>query len=256
MSKFKKFLVFGMMFIMVAFAVLSGVTSESAFATEGEDETTTTPLPPYHKVYTYTDETVGIEVVLEYTSNVALEGDVEISISRETDEVKLKKYRKYSKKKIDSAEIGEVILVNISATNEADAEKLNGQFKYTIKLPKSYKKKELAVIPFNDQRTPQSLKNVTLNEENKITFSGSQSATAYAIVYNGAYIQVFWIIVVLLVVLIVCVTVKVICLRRDNPEYAEKKKQKAIAKKKAEHKQNKRMAKELKRERDKLKHKT
>ena len=216
-----------------------------------EEET----LPPYNKTYTYKAPSRGFEVTLEYSSVVGLHGDMVATFSEETNEETLKKFETYCKKKIDAASIGEVFYVDYELTSAEDNDKLRGQLKYTVKLPKFYHNKEVAVIPFLDYRSPQTLQPATVDDNGCITFFGNNSSYAYAIVYNGVYKQIILIVIILVVVLVLCVLIKIYCLRKDNPEIKERKKQKAIEKKKAEHKQNKRLAQELKREKERLKRK-
>ena len=78
---------------------------------------------------------------------------------------------------------------------------------------------------------------------------------AFAIVYNGAYKDIILIGIIMLTFLILCIIIKVVCVRKDNPYVKEKKTQKAIQKKKAEHKKNKKLAQNLKREKERLKEK-
>lgn len=243
----KKFIVFALLGLMIiSYGLLCKPTPTHAEEPE---------IVPYEKSYQFADEEKGVEINLDYKTTALIKGEISVEFELEKDEKDLERYKKYAQTKINSAEIGEVFYAKLSSTDPDDEKKLGGMFKYTVKLPKFYKNKELAVITFSDERTAKSIKEVTVAEDGTISFTGSSSVYAYAIVYNGAYKQVFWVIVVLIVVLAICVTVKVLCLRKDNPEIKERKKQKAINKKKQMHKQNKKLAQELKREREKLKHK-
>ena len=241
-------MVFALAGLMVIFGGLAGATS-TAHADEGDEKNY------FKNSYHFIDSEKGVEVNLDYESSAKIYGEVNIEMGLETNQENLDRYETYARKKIDSADIGEVILVSITPTNSSDETHLNGFFTFKVDLPKFYDKKELAVIPFNDARTAQAVKQVTVNNDGTISFSGNVSATAYVIVYNGAYKDVIAIVILLLIVLIICVTVKILCLRKDNPAYLEKKKNKAIKKKKQQHKQNKKLAQELKREREKLRHK-
>lgn len=193
------------------------------------------------------------EVTLNYTSRGELLGEPTIVVSIEENEETLKKMEKFAKKKVDASSIGEVVYISTTSSNPEDERNLNGEYKITIKLPKFYHNKEIALIPFSDERTPQNLRNIAENEDGSFTFYGSTSIYAYAIVYNGMYRHIILIVIILLVLLVLCVTIKILCLRKDNPELKEKKKQKAIEQKKNEHKQNRKLAQELKREKEKLK---
>ena len=208
----------------------------------------------FYGTYNFNDPTREVNVTLEYSSLGVLEGEVEAEIHTENNEETLKKFEKYVRKKIDSADVGEVIYVTMTPTNAADAESLQGDYKFTVKLPKFYKNKDLAVMPFTDYRSPQNVKSVTKHSDGSISFEGTHSAYAYVICYNGVYKQIICIAIIMVIVLAICILVKIYCLRKDNPEFKEKKKEKAIAKKKAPNKQNKKLAQALKRERDKLKH--
>lgn len=213
---------------------------------------TTQLLPPYQREYTYKSEARELEVSLKYTYLSGFYGEMMVEMKAETDEATLKKFEKYCKKSIDSASIGEVIFVTRTYSDPQDANK-SGIQSFTIKLPKFYKNKDVAVIPFEDYRSPQKVKECTVDEDGCINFIGNNNAYAYAIIYNGVYKDIILIGIILLVVLIICVLVNIICLRKDNPYYKEKKVQKAINKKKAEHKKNKRLAQQLKREKEKMK---
>ena len=248
MKKFKKILVFALVGLMVILNGLAGVPTKA----HAEEET---PRAHFKKSYQFIDNEKGVEVNLDYEAAADLAGEVDVQISLETNQENIDRYEKYARKKIDSADIGEIILVSMTPTNQEDAQRLNGLLKFKAKLPKFYKNKELAVIPFSDERTAQAPKQVTVHDDGTITFSGNITATAYVIVYNGAYKDVIAIVILLLLVLIICVTVKILCLRKDNPAYLEKKKNKAIKKKKQQHKQNKKLAQELKRERERMKQK-
>lgn len=241
-------MVFALAGLMVFLSGLAGVT---ATAQAEEDDGKQFFKNSYH----FADSEKGVEVNLNYESSAKIYGEVNIEIQLETNQENLDRYQTYARKKIDSADIGEVILVSVTPTNPADETHLNGFFTFKVDLPKFYDKKELAVIPFTDARTAQSVKQITVHDDGTISFAGNITATAYVIVYNGAYKDVIAVIILLLVVLIICVTVKILCLRKDNPAYLEKKKDKAVKKKKLQHKQNKKLAQELKREREKLRQK-
>jgi len=233
--------------VTALFAGLAGGTT--SLSAQASDTT-------YKNSYSFHDAERDVGIDLNFQSIATIQGDVNITLAVEHNDETLKNFQKYARKKIDSAAIGEVIYVSISATNEEDAENLSGTYKFTVSLPKSYNKKELAVIPFTDYRSPQNIRTITKNDDGTYSFIGDKNSYAYAIVYNGAYKQVIWIIIIMIIVLIVCVLVKIYCLRRDNPEIQERKKQKAVAKKKQQHKKNKKIAQELKREREKLKSKS
>ena len=173
----------------------------------------------------------------------------------ETNKETLKKFEKYTRKKVDSGDVGEVIYITTTYSNELDKEQVSPTYLIKIKLPKFYAKKELAVIPFTDYRSPQKLRSVKVDKDGCITFAGYSNMYAFAIVYNGAYKDIILIGIIMLTFLILCIIIKVVCVRKDNPYVKEKKTQKAIQKKKAEHKKNKKLAQNLKREKERLKEK-
>lgn len=246
MKNFKNILLLALVGVMVGMGVFASTktTHQANCATN-----------QFKKTFQYSSTERDFSVSLLYSTYTELHGDVEITMTAETNKETLKKFEKYCKKKIDAASIGEVFYVTTTATNPVDQEELNGQYTFKVKLKKFYKNKDLAVIPFNDYRSPQSLKAVTVENDGSISFIGNKNAYAYAIVYNGAYKDLILIGILLLTVLIICVLVKIYCLRKDNPIYKEKKKQKAIKTKKEIHKENRKLAQELKRERDKIKRK-
>lgn len=247
MKKFKLFLSF-MLFALLAGAAVLSPTSTFIASAEGTQDY----RPPYNKKFTVASAERECEVTLDYQYVAGLVGEFYAEISIETNEDTLKQFEKYCKKKIDAASIGEVFYVTKGVTNEEDKNRIYGTYSYKVKLPKFYHNKDVAVIPFNDYRSPQTVKSVTVNDEGYISFLGSSAAYAYAVVYNGVYKDIILIGIILLAILIICVVIKILCLRRDNPYIQDKKKEKAIAKKKAEHKNNKKIAKELKRQKEKL----
>ena len=248
---------------MVAVSVLVGfmsTQSNTAFA-----ETPQWEKSKLERNFSMTDSEKGVEILLSYTTYIETPGDITIEMAPEHDEQTLENFQKYVKKEIDSASVGEVFYVNMIPTDEENTDLTNGSMNFRVKLPKFYNKfytkrdmergatiDNIAVIPFKDYRTPQRVKAVKIDKEGYITFSGNTSAYAYAIVYNGVYKQIIVIVLILLTVLGICIWVKLICLRKDDPEYKEKKKQKAIQEKKEQHKINKRLAQELKREKERL----
>ena len=86
-----------------------------------------------------------------------------------------------------------------------------------------------------------------------ISFSGTEKHYAYAIVYNGVYKDLILIGVILVILLVICVLVKIYTVRKDNPIYLEKKKDKATKQAKEAHKQNKKVQQALKRQKEKEK---
>lgn len=243
---------------MVGVSVLAGYKSIGTNTVLAEE-----PAPEKIKLeknFYMTDDEKNVEVSLSYTTFIETSGDITIEMTPEHDEEKLEKFQKYVKKQIDSADVGEVFYVNMIPSDENNTQLTNGVMTFKVKLPRFYNKfrgsTDLAVIPFEDYRTAQRVKAVRWEEDGSITFTGNTSSYAYAIVYNGVYKQIILIVIILLVILGICVWIKIICLRKDNPEYLEKKKQKAIQQKKEQHKVNKRLAQELKREKEKIsKHK-
>jgi len=251
MMKFKKIVSILCLAVLVSVSVALGFitpTQNKAFA----EEPTPPELPKFEKTFSATDETNGLAVSLEYSTVTGVAGTVDFEITFEHNEEALEKFQKYAKKDIDAASVGEVFYVKAIPSDPEDKNLVNGKYTFKIKLPKFYHNKDVAVIPFNDYRTTQTVKAVTVDEDGYIKFYGNQNAYAYAIVYNGVYKQIILIGVIMLVLLIICVTVKIYCLRKDNPEYQEKKKQKAIQQKKEQHKVNRKLAQELKREKEKL----
>lgn len=248
MEKLKKIFSLTFLGIIVAVSVLIGFVSpqsNSVFAEEPEK----TRL---EKNFSMTDEERNYVVNLRYKTYSETSGDIEITMTPEHDEEKLKTFQKYVKKSIDSADVGEVFYVTLTPSDPDNTTIMNASMEFNVKLPKFYKNKEIAVIPFNDYRTTQRVVAVTVQDDGFVRFYGSTKAYAYAIVYNGIYKDIILIGIILFSVLIICVLVKVYCLRKDNPVYIEKRKEKATAKKKEQHKQNKRLAQELKREKEKL----
>lgn len=255
MKNFKKIISLLTFGVMVAVSVLIGFVSTEKFTASAEEP----PEPEIIKLekqFSMTDEERGVEVMLTYTTFVETAGDITIEMTPEHNEETLEKFEKYVKKSIDSADVGEVFYVNMIPSDPENASLSNGSMTFKVKLPKFYKKfrkaDNIAVMPFKDYRTTQRVKAVKIDDEGYITFTGNTSAYAYAIIYNGVYKQVILIVAILLAVLGICVWIKIICLRRDNPEYKEKKKQKAIQQKKEQHKVNKRLAQELKREKERI----
>lgn len=252
MEKFKKFISYFFVSLMVAMVLIPLALPHTAYAEEPEQQ----PEPEtktINKTINFEEPTKEYSISLNYKGSGLYSDDVNISISSEQNEEILKKFEKYAKKKVDAGDIGEVFYVTTEYQDEKDKNNLSSSYKFTIKLPKFYHNKELAIIPFTDQRTTQSVKPVTVDESGSISFNGNRTAYAYVLVYNGVYKDIILIVLILIVVLVICVSVKVICLRKDNPYYQEKKRDKAIAKKKAQHKQNKKLAQALKREKEKIK---
>ena len=239
---------------MVAVSVLIGYISP--FKNSALAETPQWEKIKLEKEFSMTDEERNVYVSLSYTTYLETAGDITIEMTPEHDEQKLETFQKYVKKELDSADVGDVFYVNMIPSDEENNDLTNGVMTFNVKLPKFYNKfknsDNIAVVPFQDYRTPHRIKKVEWEDDGSITFVGNTSAYAYAIVYNGVYKQVIIIVLILLTLLGICVWVKIICLRKDNPEYKEKKKQQAIEKKKEQHKTNKRLAQELKREKEKL----
>jgi len=242
------------MSVLVALTMIAGFVSpghKKAYAESDPNES----LPIFEKTFTMVDTEREVEVTLDYKTLVGVEGTIDFEITPEHNEETLEVFKKYVKKAIDSADVGEVFYVSANPSDPDSKELINGRYNFKIKLPKFYHNKDVAVIPFTDYRTTQRVKSTTVDDDGYITFTGNAQAYAYAIVYNGVYKQIILIGVIMLVILVICVLVKVYCLRKDNPQYKEKKKQKAIEQKKEQHKVNKRLAQELKREKEKLKKK-
>ena len=248
MKKCKK--VFSLLFlgVVVAVSVLIGFAPSQNNIVFADEQ----PKTKLEKNFEMTDTEKDYVVKLKYSTLLETDGDINITMEPEHDEEKLEVFQKYVKKSIDSASVGEVFYVTLEPTGSDNSVLLHGNMEFKVQLPKFYRNKELAVIPFKDYRTTQRVIAVTIDDDGIMTFYGNTTAYAYAIVYNGIYKQIILIIAILLAVLGICVTVKIYCLRKDNPEYIEKKKQKATEKKKEQHKLNKRMAQELKREKEKL----
>lgn len=255
MKNFKKITSILCLCVLVAIATMIGFMSPSQQKAQAQqpDQTTSEPLPIFEKTVSMVDSEREVEVTLEYKTLVGVEGTIDFEITPEHDEETLEVFKKYVKKSIDSADVGEVFYVTANPSNPDDYDLTNGKYNFKVKLPKFYHNKDVAVIPFADYRTTQRVKSATVDDDGYITFVGNSNAYAYAIVYNGVYKQIILIGIIMLVVLIICVSVKVYCVRKDNPIYKEKKKNKAIQKKKEQHKVNKRIAQELKREKEKLK---
>lgn len=249
MKTFKKIISIICLSILVAGSVFAGSISSNNFANAEESQPQITQL---EKTFSMKDDVSGMDVELTYSTILLTEGDIDIVMSAEHDEEKLETFQKYVKKSIDSASVGEVFYVTMTPSDPTNNKLVNGTMKFKIKLPKFYKNKELAIIPFQDYRTAQRVKSAEMDDEGYITFYGNTTAYAYAIVYNGIYKHIILIAIIMVVVLTICILVKIYCLRKDNPEYKEKKKQKAIQEKKEQHKQNRRLAQELKREKEKL----
>lgn len=247
MDKLKKFFIILLMMLMVTGIVVSPVLVSSA-----EEEE---PKPvPYNNTYEFNLPERELSAEITYKAPSGITGDVDISMSAETNKETLKKFEKYTRKKVDAGDVGEVIYVTTTYSVPEDEQNVNPTYSIKVKVPKFYHKKELAVIAFSDYRSPQkSITPVKADKDGYITFTGNKNAYAYALIYNGAYKDIILIVILLLTMLIICVLVKILCVRRDNPYYQDKKKQKAIAKKKAEHKKNKHLAQELKREKERLK---
>ena len=143
MKKFKSILSLILLTLLVGGFTLGGSLIPNKTFAESSN------LTPYHNTYTYSAPTRGYDVTLEFTSVVGLEGDVVVSFQEEANEETLKKFEKYCKKKLDAGDIGEVFYVSYSLTNEeADKKNFNGQLKYTVKLPKFYKNKEILIFCF------------------------------------------------------------------------------------------------------------
>ena len=254
MTNFKKITSLLYMGILVACAVIVGFISPPQLQAHAETDPNE-ELPIFQKKFTMIDSEHKVEVTLDYKTFVGVNGTVEFEMAPEHDEQKLETFGKYVKKAIDTADVGEVFYVTANASDPDDYNLINGSYSFKIKLPKFYHNKEVAVIPFSDYRTTQRVKQAEVDDEGYIKFTGNSNAYAYAIVYNGVYKQIILIGIIMLSLLIICVLVKIYCLRKDNPYHKEKKAEKAIEKKKEKHKINRRLAQELKREKEKLKKK-
>lgn len=197
----------------------------------------------------------NIKIDLTYTElglPKILDKEVTIELTQEKDEETLKKFHKYVKKKIDSADIGFVFYC--TTTFDGQTENLpNATYNFVVTIPKNLRNKELAVIPFKDYRTTTTTIPVVPDANGIISFSGTEKHYAYAIVYNGVYKDLILIGVILVILLVICVLVKIYTVRKDNPIYLEKKKDKATKQAKEAHKQNKKLQQALKRQKEKEK---
>lgn len=257
MDKIKKIFCYILLIILVGGATCIGFLPQNCLTTfaEGEESGKTTPeiLPPYENSYSVESSARKVTVNLKVNITLGLHGDLTADLAIEENKDTLKQFQKYVKKQIDSADIGELFYATLTPTSTEDKTPISARQQYKVYLPKSYKHKDVAVIPFTDYRTTQRVISATIDKTDcSITFFGNNSAYAYAIVYNGVYKQIIWIAIIMVAVLTICILVKIYCLRKDDPYYKDKKAQKEIAKKKAKHKENRKLAQELKREKEKL----
>ena len=233
---------------MVSLSVLIGFVTPQTNSVLAEEP----PKTQLEKHFSMTDNERNYEVKLKYRTYTETTGDMEITMTAEHDTEKFKTFEKYVKKQIDSADVGEVFYVTMTPSDPENTSLMNASMEFRVKLPKFYKNKDIAVVPFKDYRTTNRVVAVKVEDDGFVKFYGNTSVYAYAIVYNGIYKDIILIGVILFSLLIICVLVKIYCLRKDDPIYKERKKEKAIAKKKEQHKQNKRIAQELKREKERL----
>lgn len=237
---------------MFCVPILTSNNNFKAYATDTNQEYYT---GSFSQAFTEED-LIGLTISVEYTEKgTAIIGDkpINVSFKVEQNEETIKKYHKYVKKKIDSADIG--ILFYPETTFDGQTTNLpNANYKYKVTLPKNLRNKELAVIPFTNYRTTATTQAVTINKsDGSITFNGSENIHAFAIVYNGVYKDLILIGIILLTLLIVCVTVKIYAVRKDNPAVLDKKNEKGKKQAKEAHKQNRKLAQALKRQKEKEK---
>lgn len=209
----------------------------------------------FHDVYDYEFAEDNIKISVDYTEKFVAHGkDINVNVTLEKNEENLKKFQKYVKKRVDSADVGFVFYPITEVDGKVETKDLPAaNYKYTITLPKKLKNKDLAIIAFTDYRTTRRPIPVEVTKEGTITFSGSEGVYAYAVVYNGIYKDLILIGCIMLLVLLICVAVKIYAVRKDNPAVLEKKEEKAKKQSKDAHKANKKLAQALKRQKEKEK---
>lgn len=217
-------------------------------------ETNYASAAQYNAQFSATFEDPSVDIECSYVTSEELVGDINVTFAIEKGEENLKRFGKYVKKSIDSADIG-VLFYQQTEYSATDKRIPRASYSYKIKIPKNLRNKDVAVIPFSDERTTSGIKAVTVDKDGYISFKGGAEIYAYAIVYNAVYKDLILIGLLLLVILIICVLVKVYCVRKDNPYVQEKKREKAIQKAKEAHKQNRALAKATKRQKEEMKKK-
>lgn len=192
----------------------------------------------------------SVHIVCNYETHAEIIGTIDLTFAIEQDEETLERFHKYCKKKIDAADVGFVFYPN--TTYSEDTKLPSANYNYKVKLPKNLQNKEIAVMPFTDYRTTGTPIPVKVSEDGYISFKTYESAYAVAIVYNGVYKDLLLIGALLIVLLVICVLIKIYCVRRDNPYIQDKKKEKAILKAKEAHHQNRILQKAAKRQKEEI----
>ena len=134
MEKLKKISVIGLFVLMLTISILGSLPRQNTTAFAEEESSEPTKLD---KVFKFSEEPErDFSVSLNYSIQ-SPSGDVNITMGLEKDEETLKRFQKYVKKEIDSADVGEVLYVYKEYTVEDDSENYS-TYKFTKKLPSSH----------------------------------------------------------------------------------------------------------------------